>query len=174
MNKLIVSPAPHIRTNEDTSHIMRDVVIALLPALAMSIYVFGFRAALVVAVCVIAAVGSEWAFQKLNGIEATVGDYSAVITGLLLAFNLPANIPLWMGAFGSIVAIVVVKQLFGGIGKNFANPAITARIVLLASFGGEMTSWMMPKTNAVDMITGATPLGIISNQIGRASCRERV
>ncbi len=160
----MVSPAPHIKCGEDTGHIMRDVVIALLPALFMSVYVFGLRAALVIAVCVVSCVASEWGFQKLTNRPITITDFSAVITGVLLAFNLPVTIPLWIAVFGCIVAIVVVKQLFGGIGKNFANPAITARVVLTASFGAEMTNWVIP--NGTDLVAGATPMAILATDAG--------
>ena len=139
---------------------MRDVLIALLPALLVSVVVFGVRALLLVAVCVIFAVGAEYVFEKGCGKPITVGDYSAAVTGLLLAYNLPVGLPLWMAAFGSIVAIIVVKQLFGGIGQNFANPAITARIVLLISFTGPMTDWV---TGYPDAVAGATPLGLMAS-----------
>ena len=136
---------------------MRDVLIALVPALIASVWVFGFSALLRVIVCVIFAVGSEYLFEKACGRPITISDYSAAVTGVLLAYNLPPELPLWMAAFGSIVAIVAVKQLFGCIGHNFANPAITARIVLLISFAGPMTTWVIP-----DTVSGATPLGLIA------------
>lgn len=156
---MIVTCSPHIRHQDSTKTIMRDVVIALVPAFLASVYFFGVRALLLVAVCVIFAVGSEYLFEKACGRPSTIGDFSAVVTGVLLAFNLPAGLPLWMAAFGSIVAIIVVKQLFGGIGQNFANPAITARIVLLISFTGSMTDWT---TGYPDAVAGATPLGILA------------
>jgi electron transport complex protein RnfD len=133
---------------------MLDVVIALLPALIASVVIFGGRALAVSALCVAVCVVSEWLFEKLCHRENTAADLSAVVTGLLLAFNLPVGIPLWQAAFGSIVAIVVVKQLFGGIGKNFANPAITARIVLLLSFAGNMSDF----SSKYDAVSSATPL----------------
>ena len=156
---MIVTCSPHIRHNDTTQSIMRDVLIALLPALLVSVVVFGVRALLLVAVCVAFAVGAEYVFQKGCRRPVTVGDYSAAVTGLLLAYNLPVGLPLWMAAFGSIVAIIVVKQLFGGIGQNFANPAITARIVLLISFTGPMTDWV---TGYPDAVAGATPLGLMA------------
>ena len=151
--KLLVSPAPHFRRKRDTQSIMLDVIIALMPAAIASSIIFGFRALLVIAVCVATCVLSEFLFQKLCKRPVTVNDFSAIVTGILLGFNLPYTIPLWQAAFGSIVAIIVVKQLFGGIGKNFANPAITARIVMIVSFASTMTSF-----SKVDGVSTATPL----------------
>lgn len=156
---MIVTCSPHIRHNDTTQSIMRDVLIALVPALLVSVVVFGVRALLLVAVCVVFAVGAEYVFEKGCRRPVTIGDYSAAVTGLLLAYNLPVGLPLWMAAFGSIVAIIVVKQLFGGIGQNFANPAITARIVLLISFTGPMTDWV---TGYPDAVAGATPLALMA------------
>ncbi len=156
-NKLLVSPSPHVRSSVTTTRIMLDVIIAMLPALVASVAIFGFRALAVTALCVAVCVASEWGFQKICGRDVTVGDLSAVVTGMLLAFNLPSTVPLWQAAFGSIVAIVAVKQLFGGIGKNFANPAITARIVMLLSFSGTMSKFEA----ANDAVSGATPLALI-------------
>ena len=154
---LIVSSSPHIRSKNTTQRIMLDVILAMLPMLVASVVIFGFRALAVAAVCVVSSVFFEWGFEKLCKRESTVTDLSAVVTGLLLAFNLPVGIPLWQAAFGSLVAIVVVKQLFGGIGKNFANPAITARIVLLLSFAGSMSSFATVATQN-DAVSSATPL----------------
>lgn len=137
---------------------MRDVIIALVPALVAAVLVFGFRALLVTAVCVAACVLSEWAFEKLSDRPVTICDLSAVVTGMLLAYNLPVGIPIWQAIIGSIVAIVVVKQLFGGIGQNFANPAITARIIMLLAFSGSMTTWVFP-----DAVSTATPLALIAS-----------
>ncbi len=156
MNNLISSVSPHVNDNATTRRIMLDVLIALLPAAVASAIIFGFRALLVIGVCVAVCVLCEWGFEKICKKENTAGDLSAVVTGVLLAFNLPVTIPLWQAAFGSIVAIVVVKQLFGGIGQNFANPAITARIVMLVAFSGSMTSWVL-----TDGTSGATPLAMI-------------
>lgn len=153
MNNLIVSTSPHIRSKINTRAVMLDVIIALCPALIAATIIFGFRSLLVVGVCVAFAVLGEWGFQKVCKRDVTIGDLSAVVTGVLLGYSLPVGIPLWQAAFGSIVAIVVVKQLFGGIGKNFANPAVTARIVLFIAFAGTMTSWQMP-----DAVSTATPL----------------
>ena len=122
---------------------------------------FGVRALLVEAVCVAAAMFFEWAFEKICKRPNTVGDLSAAVTGLILAFNLPVGIPLWQAAFGSLVAIVVVKQLFGGIGHNFANPAITARIVMFLAFSSQMATWVVPNFAAADAVSGATPLAVL-------------
>ena len=151
--RLLVSPAPHFRRNRNTQMIMLDVIIALMPAFVASIVFFGWRALLIVAVCVLTCVLCEFAFQKLCKRPVTVSDLSAIVTGILLGFNLPHTIPIWQAVFGSIVAIIVVKQLFGGIGKNFANPAITARIVMTVSFASTMTSFAN-----IDGVSSATPL----------------
>jgi len=162
---MIVSPAPHIRDRVTTNRIMLDVIIALLPALGIGIWVFGPRAALVTGVCVAACVFFEWAFEKLLKRKNTIGDYSAALTGIILAFNLPVTIPIWQAIFGCFVAIVLIKQLFGGLGKNFANPAVTARIVLFVAFPITMTTWVKPfmlttlgVPPSLDAVTGATPL----------------
>lgn len=156
---MIVTCSPHIRHQDTTQSIMRDVLIALAPALVWAVINFGVRPLLVVAVCVIFAVGSEYVFEKACKRPLTVCDLSAAVTGVILAFNLPVGIPLWQAAFGAIVAIVVVKQLFGGIGQNFANPAITARIVMLISFASPMTDWV---TGYPDAVAGATPLTLVA------------
>ena len=159
MNQLIVSPSPHTRSSVTTRSIMLDVVIALLPALAVAAWLFGARALLVAAVCVGSSVLLEFLCRRLMKRDQTIGDLSAVVTGLLLALNLPVGIPLWVAIFGCFIAIVVVKQLFGGIGQNFANPAMAARVILLASFSGYMTARSVPGDYlAVDAIASATPL----------------
>lgn len=157
MKKLISSVSPHVNSPLTTQKIMLDVVIALLPAGIAAVIIFGWRALLVIGVCVAVCVFSEWGFEKLCKKENTITDLSAVVTGLLLAYNLPVSIPLWQAAFGSVAAIVVVKQLFGGIGQNFANPAITARIIMLTAFSGTMTSWVFP-----DGVSSATPLALMT------------
>lgn len=157
MRKLISSVSPHIVSPITTQKIMLDVVIALMPAAIASVIIFGLRSLLVIGVCVAVCVFCEWGFEKLCKKENTISDLSAVVTGLLLAFNLPVSIPLWQAAFGSIVAIVVVKQLFGGIGQNFANPAITARIIMMTAFSGTMTTWTFPDTSS-----SATPLALMT------------
>lgn len=159
MSKLIVSVSPHIKDSTRTSSIMRDVLIALSPALIASFLIFGWRSLLVTAVCVLFSVGSEWVFEKITNRPNTISDLSAAVTGVLLAFNLPVGIPLWQAAIGSIVAVVMVKQLFGGIGQNFANPAITARIVMLLAFTQTMTKWVIP-----DAVSGATTLVILKGE----------
>lgn len=154
----IVTASPHIHGKASTSGIMRDVLIALAPALVAATMFFGWRALLVTAVSVFSCVFFEWAFEKLVKRPSTIGDLSAAVTGVLLAFNLPISIPLWQVVFGALVAIVAVKQLFGGIGKNFANPAITARIVMLLAFAGSMTNW-----NYADALSSATPLAMMAS-----------
>lgn len=135
MEKLMkVSSNPHIRSKETTSSIMMTVVIALLPAAGFGIYNFGVRALLHILICVASAVLSEYAFEKLCKQKVTINDFSAVVTGLLLAMNLPVSAPLWIGVLGSVFAILVVKMLFGGIGQNFMNPALAGRCFLLISF----------------------------------------
>ena len=153
MKALNISCSPHIRDNITTRAIMLDVLIALVPALVASVVIFGMRALIVTAVCVVCAVGSEYLFERGLKRPITITDLSAAVTGVLLAFCLPVSIPYWIAGLGSIIAVVVVKQLFGGIGKNFANPAITARVILLISFGGAMSSWTL------DGVSSATPLG---------------
>lgn len=155
-NKLIVSSSPHIRTKEDTSYIMKQVIIALLPATLAGIYYFRVQGLITILACVISAVVSEWAYCKIVKKPATIKDLSAVITGLLLAFNVPAGLPIWMCVVGSIFAIIIVKMLFGGIGFNFLNPALAGRAFLLASFPVAMTTWLKP--GVADTMTVATPL----------------
>jgi len=159
MSNFTVAVSPHIKDKTNTSSIMRDVLIALCPALIASAVIFGARALLVTAICVAFAVGGEWMFDKIVKKPSTIGDLSAVVTGVLLAYNLPVGIPLWQAAFGSLVAIIVVKQLFGGLGQNFANPAITARIIMLLAFSSTMTAWVIP--GVADTVSGATPLVIL-------------
>lgn len=160
MNGLTVAPSPHRSTKLSTSMIMLNVVIALLPSAVAGTVIFGARAALVLLVCIASCVIFEALTRKLMKKEQTISDLSAVVTGLLLGMNLPSSIPIWMAVIGSFVAIVIVKQLFGGIGQNFANPAIVGRIVMMLSFTAFMSSWPVPfwyKLGA-DVVTGATPL----------------
>lgn len=154
----IVAASPHVTTKNSTAVIMRDVLIALLPAVIAGCVVFGLRALLVVAVTTAACVFFEWGFEKLCHTPSTISDLSAAVTGVLLAMNLPVSIPLWQAVFGALVAIVAVKGLFGGIGKNFANPAITARIVMFLAFSKSMTAWVFP-----DAVSSATPLAMMAN-----------
>lgn len=166
--KLTVSASPHVRSNETTTGIMLDVIIALVPALVMSVVYFGLRALAVTAVTVGTAVIAEYVSRKVMKRNNTLGDLSAVVTGLILAFNLPATIPFWMAALGSVIAIVVVKQMFGGIGQNFVNPAMTARIILMVSFPTAMAKWVLPFQNSfsADAITGATPMATLAGVEG--------
>ena len=153
----IVAASPHVTTKNSTAVIMRDVLIALLPAVLAGCVVFGLRALLVVAVTTAACVFFEWGFEKLCHTPSTISDLSAAVTGVLLAMNLPVSIPLWQAVFGALVAMVAVKGLFGGLGKNFANPAIVARIVLFLAFSSSMTAWVYP-----DAVSSATPLAMLA------------
>lgn len=155
-NSLHLSASPHIHSGRSTSAIMRDVLIALLPATVAGVVIFGLRALLVIAVCVACCVLLEALFNWITKKEQTVGDLSAAVTGLLLALNLPANIPIWQCVIGCVFAIVLVKCLFGGIGCNLVNPAITARVFMLVAFGGSMAAFAKPVI--VDTVAGATPL----------------
>ena len=160
---LIVSSAPHIVTDYDTTRLMGTVLLALLPSLIASTYIFGARVLLLSAVCVVASVVFEWLYNIITKKTQTIGDLSAAVTGLLIAFNVPSSFPLWMAAIGCFFAIVVVKQLYGGIGKNFVNPAIAARIFLFISFAGNMSSWPIARiSETADAVTGPTPLGIFA------------
>ena len=160
---LIVSISPHMHAKDSTQTIMRDVLIALAPAVIASILIFGLRALLVEAVCVVCCVFFEWLFEKGCHRPITISDLSAAVTGLILAMNLPVSIPIWMCIVGSAVAIIVVKQLFGGIGHNFANPAMTARIVMFLAFSSAMASWT--PANFVDTVSTATPLVGLKNNL---------
>ena len=161
--KLLVSAGPHVRGGASTTSVMRDVLIALLPAVVASVLVFGTRALVLEIICVDVSILFEYLFRKITKRTNTISDLSAAVTGLLLAMNLPAGFPIWMAIVGCFVAIVIVKQLFGGIGCNFANPAITGRIFLLIAFAGQMTTW--PTANSyipgIDAVSGATPLALI-------------
>ena len=154
---LHVSSNPHVRDKMTTSKIMQLVVLALLPTTLFGIYNFGFRALLVVVITVASSVFFEWIYDKLMHKKNTITDFSAVVTGLLLALNMPASIPLWMPVLGSAFAIIVVKQLFGGLGQNFMNPALAARCFLLTSFALFMNNFSSAKLG-FDSLTGATPL----------------
>ncbi len=162
--KLIATSSPHIRGSERTQTIMRDVIIAMVPALAYAILNFGIRALAMTVVSVAGCMFFEWGYQKLMKKPVRIMDLSCVVTGMLLAFVCPVQIPYWMILIGDFFAIVVVKQLFGGIGKNFVNPALAGRAILLASYAGAMTSWVDPAINKanlsgnVDSVTAATPL----------------
>ena len=166
--KLIATSNPHIRGSETTRSIMLDVIIAMLPALAFAIFNFGLRALTLTAVSVVGCIFWEWLYRKLMKKPQSIGDLSCVVTGMLLAFVCPVQMPYWMILIGDFFAIIVVKQLFGGIGKNFLNPALAGRAVLLASYAGTMTSWVDPAAgkapiigSAADVVTTATPLAVM-------------
>ncbi|MDO4488097.1 MAG: RnfABCDGE type electron transport complex subunit D [Eubacteriales bacterium] len=152
-----VSSSPHFRAKADTRSIMLDVVLALIPASAIAVFRFGFYALAIIAVTVGACVLSEYLWNKLMKKPQTAGDLSAVVTGLILALNMPPQIPLWIPALGGVFAIIVVKQLYGGIGQNFMNPALAARCFLLISFAGMMNNFTCAKIG-FDAVSGATPL----------------
>ena len=164
MNKLVVSSSPHISSPDSVRGIMFDVILALLPAGVAAVWLFGLHALLLIFTCVAACVLSEYISRKIMRRSNTIGDLSAVVTGLLLAYNLPPELPLWMAIIGSAVSIIVVKQLFGGIGQNFVNPALIGRIVLMNSFATAMTTWTQPfaykaaEGAAADAVSSATPL----------------
>ncbi len=164
LENLIVSSSPHVFSNTTTTKIMRDVIIALIPASIAAVVLFGLKALMLILVCIATSVFCEWGFQKICKQKTTIGDLSAIVTGLLLALNLPASVLWWQAVIGSIVAIVVVKGIFGGIGKNFANPAITARIVMLLAFGTTVGASVFPRF--VDATTSATPLAILKMDYG--------
>lgn len=163
-NKVILQPAPHIRDNITTQSVMRHVLIALFPAFVMSVVLFGYRALTLTLVCIASCMLFEYLFRKLIKEENTLSDLSAVVTGTLLAFNLPVTLPYWMAVAGCFAAIVVVKQLFGGIGENFVNPAIGGRVVLLMAFSQPMTKWLIPSgaIGNIETVAGATPLTLIA------------
>lgn len=165
-NNLMVSSTPHIRSKETISSVMRDVVIALIPAAVMGIVYFGLRAAAIILISIVSAVAFEALYQKATKKKVTVTDFSAVITGLLLAMNLPASAQLWVPVVGAFFAIVIVKQLFGGLGQNFMNPALGARAFLVASYPTQTTGSAFGQTNygvigIADAVTSATPLAQI-------------
>ena len=156
MSKLLnVSSSPHVRSNETTQSIMVDVAIAMLPATAFGVFQFGLHALLVLIVTIAACVLSEYVFEKITKRPCTISDFSAVVTGMILALNMPPEIALWIPALGGVFAIIVVKQLYGGLGQNFMNPALAARCFLLISFTGQMSAFTL------DGWTGATPLAVL-------------
>lgn len=159
-NKLHASFSPHIKSNNSTMRTMLDVIIALVPATVVSVLLLGVNALLVIATCVISAVACEFIFNIIIKKEQTISDLSAIITGLLLALNLPANIPLWQAAIGAAFAIILVKGIFGGLGKNIVNPAMTARVFMLLAFGS-MVDYTLPE--GMDAASGATPLVQLAN-----------
>ncbi len=156
--KLFVSSSPHIRVENTIQKVMLDVIIALLPATLGALYYFRVNGAKIILLSVLTAIIAEAIFQKARKQPVTISDLSAVVTGLLFAFNVPASAPWWIPVLGSAIAIIIVKQFFGGIGHNFMNPALAARIMLMVSYTGIMTSWIKP---GVDVVTTATPLSFI-------------
>ena len=166
--KLIATSSPHIRGNETTRSLMLDVVIAMVPALVAAVIVFGIRALTLTAVSVVACIFWEWLYRKILKKDQTVGDLSAVVTGMLLAFVCPVTLPSWMMILGDAFAILLVKQLYGGIGRNFMNPALAGRAALLACYATAMTTWIDPSASkagvlgvGADIVTAATPMAMM-------------
>ena len=174
MANFVVSGTPHVRSKESIQSIMRDVIIALVPATAAGIYYFGLRALILSVAAIISAVFFEWLYEKITKKPVTINDLSAVVTGLLLAMNLPASAPVWVAIVGSAFAIIFAKQLFGGLGQNFINPALAGRAFLLASYPTEMTTWVVPNGLAADAATYATPLAQLKNGALDASLKQLV
>lgn len=164
---LIVSSSPHIKAKQTTRNIMLDVIIALVPVLLAGIYFYGLRALLLTIVSVISCVGFEWIWERCFNRPITIKDLSAVVTGILLAYNIPANAPLYVVIIGAFVAIILAKQVFGGIGQNFINPALAARAFLLAGYSTAMRTFGVPMPGqfftSVDVVTSATPLELMQN-----------
>ena len=169
--KLTVSASPHVRSPHTVTGIMLDVIIALIPSLIAAVVIFGYRVLMVTLVCVGSAVLSEYLSRKVMKRHQTISDLSAVVTGLLLAFNLPVSVPLWIAALGSIIAIVVVKQMFGGIGQNFVNPALASRIILLMSFPSAMANWAVQSRFVT---TTATPLATLTTMFNGGEAAEEL
>ncbi|HZK35319.1 MAG TPA: RnfABCDGE type electron transport complex subunit D [Bacillota bacterium] len=163
MNKLTVSSSPHISSKGSVSRIMLDVVIALIPAGIASVYFFGLRTLWVISLAIISAVLTEALIQRFTKKPVTINDFSAVVTGLLLAYNLPPTAPWWLPVIGSFIAIALVKQVFGGLGSNFMNPALASRAILLAAWPVHMTTWIIPN---VDAVGTATPLETLDYMTG--------
>lgn len=162
MSKYVISSSPHLRDNVSTTSIMRDVCIALLPAAVAGVLFFGYRSAIILALSVAAAVLSEWLYCKAAHCRNTIGDFSAVVTGMLLAMNLPSTVPYWMPVIGSVIAILLCKMIFGGIGQNFINPALAARAILALSWASLMNTFATPTFGnlaGVDAVASATPIG---------------
>ena len=162
MSKYVISSSPHLRDNVSTTSIMRDVCIALLPAAVAGVLFFGYRSAIILALSVAAAVLSEWLYCKAAHCRNTIGDFSAVVTGMLLAMNLPSTVPYWMPVIGSVIAILLCKMIFGGIGQNFINPALAARAILALSWASLMNTFATPAFGnlaGVDAVASAPPIG---------------
>lgn len=173
LSKVVVTSSPHIKADDDTRSLMLDVCIALLPALAVSVFTFGWRTLVMTVATVISCVFFEWLFNKILHKPASIGDLSAVVTGILVAFNVPVAAPVWMPVIGGAFAIIVVKMLFGGIGKNFMNPALAARAFMMASWPALMTTWVAPyskipllgSVTVTDAISTATPLAAMKGGV---------
>ena len=169
LSKVVVTSSPHIKADDDTRSLMLDVLIALVPALAVAVYTFGMRALMHVIIAMVASLVFETIYNKIVKHPNTIGDLSCLVTGVLIAFNIPVAAPLWLGAFGALFGIIVVKMLFGGIGKNFMNPALGARAFMMASWAGFMTTWTAPHASlpifgnvtVTDAISTATPLATL-------------
>ncbi len=167
-NQIILSPSPHLESGESTQRVMLDVIIAMVPACIATVFFFGMPAVIVMAACTIFCVAAEWACNKIMKQPTTICDYSAALTGLLLAFNLPPSAPIWMCFVGAIFAIPMAKVIFGGLGYNTFNPALVARTALLISFPAQMTDWRAPGgfvTSAADLKSMATPLGELGTSL---------
>lgn len=162
-----VSSSPHVRSTDSVRSIMLDVLIALFPALLVGVFTFGPRALVLTVISVGSCLFFEWGYCRLVHKKNTIGDLSAAVTGVLLAFNLPVSVPLWMPAVGALFAIVIVKQLYGGLGKNIFNPALAARVFLFLAWSSYMTTWTLPRAalpwfaNVTDAVTSATPLAVL-------------
>lgn len=176
MNKLLVSPSPHIHADVSTRSLMRDVVIALMPALLVSVVFYGWKELLVIGVSVASCVLLEYLITRfMLKKPSTIGDFSAVVTGILLALNLPATTPWWVVLIGAVFAIGVAKMTFGGLGQNVFNPAIAGRVFLLVSFPTYMTHWEMPQgLFGADAVTGATPLGQVKEGLLQGSTLSQI
>jgi len=169
---LQVSSSPHIRDSVSTKSLMRDVIIAMVPAIAASGIIFGLRAVIMILISVLSCLVFEYVSRRIMKRDNTISDLTAVVTGILLAFNLPPTLPFYMVIIGAFFAIVVVKQMFGGLGNNFVNPALTARIILAIAFPNAMTSWaissgpfhFLHSLQGVDLVSSATPLAILKSQ----------
>lgn len=168
-NKYIVSAAPHVHTRSTVPVIMRDVIIALLPSAVFGCVIFGYKAAILIITCILSCILSEFIFEKITKKHSTIGDLSAVVTGLLLALNLPPEVPVYMAVIGSAFAIILVKQVFGGLGKNFMNPALGARCFMLIAWTSAMTTFTNPMMGyGADAVSSATPLALMKTGAGQA------
>ncbi len=179
MNKLlVVSPSPHVHSGESTPRLMYNVVIALIPALAVTLFYFGLGALIVTLISIVSCVVFEFLIQKyLLKVKPSISDGSALVTGLILAFNLPSNLPWWIVVIGALFAIGVGKMTFGGLGRNPFNPAIAGRVFLLISFPVQMTSWPLPiesRMNYIDAVTGATPLAVVKEGLSKGDLMSSI